>query len=190
MAVQTRLYTADDLANMPDHGKTYELHNGVLIEVAGSKRRQTRLAAWIIYLITKFIVENNLRGEVSGADGTYVLGRYNTRIPDVAYVTAETADNQPAEDEFYRGAPDLAVEVVSESNTPTEMQQRAGEYISAGSRIVWIVDPKNRTVDVYKPDADIQTLSGNAVVDGGDVLPGFNITVAELFQVLDETSNK
>src|SRR5260221_4880252 len=149
MAVQDRLFTAKDLADMPDDGKIYELHNGVLVEVAGSKYRQTRLAAWIIYLLTAHIVQHKLGGSVSGADGTFELNRYNTRIPDVGYITAETAQRQD-ENSFMKGAPDLAVEVVSPSNKPEEMHQRAGEYLSAGSKLVWIVDAETRTVDVYR----------------------------------------
>src|SRR5579859_7299086 len=150
MAVQDRLYTAKDLAHMPDDGKIYELHNGVLVEVAGSKLRQTALAAWIIYLLTAFIEQHKLGGLVTDADGSFELSPYNTRIPDVAYITAENAAHQDR-DGYGQGAPDLAVEVKSPSNTVIEMQQRAGEYLDAGSRLVWIVDPEARIVDVYVP---------------------------------------
>src|SRR5260370_37415358 len=159
MAVQDRLYTAQDLANMPDDGKVYELHNGVLIEVAGSKYRQTRLGMWIGYLITAHIEQNGLRGEVTGADGAAELNEYNTRIPDVAYINAERAQRQD-ENSYIQGAPDLAVEVKSPSNSPQEMQQRAGEYLGFGARFVWIVDPEKRTVDVYRPGGQRTVYTG------------------------------
>src|SRR5260221_1829581 len=89
MAVQDRLYTVQDLADMPDDGKIYELHNGVLIEVAGSKLRQSQLAAWLIHLLFNFIEQHGLGGAVTGADGTAQLNDYNTRIPDVGYISAE-----------------------------------------------------------------------------------------------------
>src|SRR5215470_9648908 len=108
MAIQDRLYTAKEMAEMPDDGKLYELHNGVLVEVAGSKYRQTRLAAWIIILIGNFILENILGGAVTGADGAAELNEYNTRIPDVGYITAQRARKQD-EDSYLQGAPDLAV---------------------------------------------------------------------------------
>jgi Uma2 family endonuclease len=183
MAVQDRLYTAQDLEKMPDDGKIYELHNGVLVEVAGSRYKQTRLAMWIGHLLMVFDEEHNLGGVVTGPDGTFVLSTFNTRIPDVAYMTKESAQEQD-DDSFMRGAPDLAVEVVSPSNTPTEMQQRAGEYLTAGSRLVWIVDLNKRTVDVYKPDGSRTVVSGEGVLDAGDVLPGLSLPLTTLFRPL------
>jgi Uma2 family endonuclease len=181
MAVQDRLYTAQDLLNMPDDGKFYELHNGVLVEVAGSTRKQTKLATWIAFLITNFILEQHLGGEVSGADGTYVLSRYNTRIPDVAYISEQKLLGQD-EDGYYRGAPDLAVEVVSPSNSPTEMQERAGEYLDADARLVWIVDAKTKTVDVYLPGGEIISVRGDdGVLEGYDVLPGLRLPLSKVF---------
>jgi Uma2 family endonuclease len=177
MAVQDRLYTADDLEKMPNDGKTYELHNGVLIEVAGSGERQSTLAAWIIYLLFSHLMEHKLGGTVTGADGTYVLAAYNTRIPDVAYVR-EQQDIVG----FHRGAPDLAVEVVSPSNSPQEMQQRAGEYLNAGSSLVWIVNPDTLTVDVYLQGGTRTVYSGSMILDGGDVIPGLKLPVSRIFE--------
>src|SRR5260221_9499596 len=116
MSVPDRLYTAQDLANMPDDGKVYELHNGVLIEVAGSKYQQARIAAWIIYLLTTFIEQHNLGGAVTGADGAAELNEFNTRIPDVAYIGKDRAQKQD-KFSYLQGASDLAVEVVSPSNS-------------------------------------------------------------------------
>ena len=180
MVAQDRLYTARDLAEMPDDGKIYELHNGVLVEVAGSKYRQTRLAAWIIILIGNFLLDRKLGGAVTGADGAAELNEYNTRIPDVGYITAERAQNQP-EDSYLQGAPDLAVEVVSPSNTDLEMQQRAGEYLGAGARLVWIVNPIKQTIDVYRPGGARTVLGRDGVLDGGDVLPGLALNVQQIF---------
>jgi Uma2 family endonuclease len=165
---------------MPDDGKIYELHNGVLVEVAGSKYRQTPLAIWIAHLILSFIEQQHLGGAVTGADGAAELNEYNTRIPDVGYITAERAQNQD-EDSYLQGAPDLAVEVVSPSNTDLEMQQRAGEYLSAGARLVWIVNPIKQTIDVYRPGGSRTVLGIDGVLDGGDVLPGLALNVQQIF---------
>ncbi len=184
MAVQDRLYTAEDLENMPDDGKTYELHNGVLIEVPGSAFKQTRLAAWIIYLLTTFVEERKLGGTVTSSDGTFALSKYNTRIPDVAYVTAENAARQD-QDHYAQGAPDLAIEVVSPSNSGTEMQQRAGEYINAGSRLVWIVNATKRSIDVYRAGGTRTVLGMDDVIDGADVLPGLALPIRRIFEKIE-----
>ncbi len=183
MAVQDRLYTARDLAAMPDDGKIYELHNGVLVEMAGSKYRQSRLAAWIIYLLTSFVEQHRLGGAVTGADGAAELNQYNTRIPDVGYITAERAQKQD-DDRYLQGAPDLAIEVVSPSNTDVEMQQRAGEYLSSGAQLVWIVDPARRTTDVYRPGGARIVLGVDGILDGAGVLPGLNLPVQRVFEQL------
>ncbi len=185
MAIQDRLYTAQDLADMPDDGKIYELHNGVLIEVAGSKIRQSRLAMWLGHLLLSFIQQHKLGGIVTGADGSVVLNEYNTRIPDVSYISPDRAKLQD-DDGYIQGAPDLAIEVVSPSNSAPEMQQRAGEYLAAGARLVWIVNPILRTVDIYQPHGMRTVLSGEDILDGSDVLPGLTLPLREVFKVLDE----
>ncbi|MEP7288224.1 MAG: Uma2 family endonuclease [Chloroflexota bacterium] len=161
MAILDRLYTVRDLETMPDDGKTYELHNGVLIDVAGSKAQQTWLAAWIIFLLMQFIEQHKLGGAVSGADGTFTLNDFNARISDVAYITAERVTQQDT-GSYLMGAPDLAIEVVSPSNSAPEMQQRAGEYLSAGGELIRV--------------------SGEGILDGGDVLPGLVLPVSKVFE--------
>ncbi len=183
MVVQDRLFTTQDLADMPDDGKIYELHNGVLIEMAGSKFQQTTLAAWIIYLLTAFVQENKLGGLVTGADGAAELNKYNTRIPDVGYLTAERVKEQKA-DSYIQGAPDLAIEVVSESNSAPAMQQRAGEYLAAKARLVWIVNAEKRTIDVYRADGTRSVLRGEDVLEGAEVLPGLALSVNRIFEQL------
>src|SRR5258708_37052023 len=95
----------------------------------------------------QFIEENKLGGAVSGADGTYELNLYNTRIPDVAYSTAE--HDQQGEDGFYLGAPDLAIEVVLPSKTANELQQSAIESLSAGTALICTMYPVHQMVDEY-----------------------------------------
>jgi Uma2 family endonuclease len=181
MSVQDRLYTAQDLADMPDDGKVYELHNGVLVEVAGSKYRQSQLAGWLLHLILTFVEQQGLGGEATGADGAAVLNDYNTRIPDVSYISAERVKLQD-KDAYIDGAPDLAIEVVLPSNSDLEMQQRAGEYLSGRAKLVWIVNPIRRTVDVYRPGGTRTILSGDDVLDGGDVLPGLALPLKKIFR--------
>jgi Uma2 family endonuclease len=180
MPVQERLFTAQDLADMPNDGRMYELHNGVLVEEDGSKLRHTRLATRIIYLLTAFVEQYRVGGAVTRSDGSYVLSALNPRIPDVAYSIAENL-NQQSPDSFIMGAPDLAVEVMSPFNTAEEMQQRAGEFVRAGSRVVWIVNPDTPIMDVYRPDGTRFVAQGDDVLEGHDVLPGLKLTVNQIF---------
>jgi Uma2 family endonuclease len=181
MVAHIGLYTAEDLQDLPDDGNVYELHNGVLVEVAGSKYVQTVLAAWIVYLLFSFIEQNNIGGQVTGADGAYILNRYNTRIPDVAYISADTAQKQSS-GAYLSGAPDLAIEVVSDTNTPSELNQRVGAYLAAGTRLVWLVYPDTRTVTVYASDQQMLTLAEGQTLDGGDVLPALKLPISKIFE--------
>ena len=82
--------------------------------------------------------------------------------------------------------PDLVVEVLSESNTPAEMERKRAEYFDAGVRLIWEVDSQTRTVCVYTPDGTVSTLDASQRLEGGDVLPGFTLVLSELFAELDE----
>ena len=87
--------------------------------------------------------------------------------------------------------PDLAVEVLSESNTPEEMERKLREYFLAGVRLVWMIDPRKRAAEIYTtPDAPSGTLDESQALDGGKVLPGFTLPLAELFARLPAATKK
>jgi Uma2 family endonuclease len=79
----------------------------------------------------------------------------------------------------------LAVEVLSPSNTAREIDQKLREYFESGTRLAWVIDPRSRTIAIYlSPDKPARTLSESEVIDGGDVLPGFSVAIAEFFKPL------
>ncbi len=108
--------------------------------------------------------------------GTEIIHRLGDQVslPDVALVRSDAED-------YPQDAPLLAVEVRSQSNTWRELRAKAARYLEYGSAMVWLVDPRRQTLELHLPDAAPQRLSGNDVVEGGDVLPGFRVTVSELF---------
>ena len=121
-------------------------------------------------------------GVALGADGMLRLRPRLVRIPDVSFISWDQIPSgefpsQPIPDLY----PDLAVEVLSESNTPTEIDRKLIEYFEAGCRLAWIVDPKTQTADVYTSPTECRHLRANQSLDGGDVLPGFKLSLKELF---------
>ena len=104
------------------------------------------------------------------------------RIPDVSFVGRTRSPSGVSTDAFLNGAPDLAVEVLSPSNTAKEMEAKLRDYFAAGCRLVWYVDPASKTVRVFTSPADAVVLNEGDVLDGGDVLPGFAVPLAELFE--------
>ncbi len=157
-----------------------ELIDGVLVEKAMGFR-ESFLTVLIIQALANFIRTNDL-GIMAGADGTIRLARGLVRIPDAAYFSWDRLPGgQIPEEPIPDLAPDLAIEVLSESNTKAEMERKLKDYFFAGVRLVWLVDPEKRIVDVYTaPDKSVRLAEGQSL-DGGDVLPGFSLRLEELF---------
>ena len=161
-----------------------ELVEGVLVEkVMGYT--EALLAAWITTPLNNFVQPRNL-GLVTGADGTVELMPDLVRIPDVAFTSwdrmpGRRRPTQPVP----RLVPDLAVEVLSRSNTPGEMDTKRDEYFTAGVSVVWEIDPVARTVTVYTSRTQSQTLHVGDALDGAPVLPGFALPLAQFFDELD-----
>jgi Uma2 family endonuclease len=103
-------------------------------------------------------------------------------VPDAAFFTAERMPTLDTFPKSFDGAPDLAVEVVSPNDRRAEVEEKARTWLRFGAHAVWVVHPRNRTISVWTPDGAIRTLGEADELDGGEVLPGFRIAVAELFR--------
>jgi Uma2 family endonuclease len=161
-----------------------ELVEGVLLEKTVGYI-ESQLAVFLAGLLNAFVLPRNL-GIVTGADGTVELMADLVRIPDIAFTSWDRLPGRrrPAE-AVPRLAPNLAVEVVSRSNTPAEMAAKRRDYFSAGVEVDWEIDPEKRTVAVYTSLTAVTTLGVGDTLDGGAVLPGFTLPVADLFAELD-----
>jgi Uma2 family endonuclease len=141
----------------------------------------------IIYLLSAYLETNNI-GAVSGAQGMIRFKLDLVRVPDVSFIRWDSVDH-PDELENPAGAlldhpPDLTVEVLSPSNTRREMEIKLGEYAKAGVKLVWYVDPERQEVDVYSKanTKRKKTLGLTGTLDGAEVLPGFTLHVAKIFE--------
>lgn len=171
--------TEADLLYMVDHEKRLcELIDGTLVEKPVGFWEGV-IAARIIILLAAYVDPRGL-GVVSGADSTLKMKSGRIRLPDVSFVAQarlpQTREPVPTL------APDLAIEVLSESNTAAEMHQKLAEYFQSGTRLAWLVDPETRSVAVYtSPDEPIATVPETGDLEGGTVLPGLRIRVADMF---------
>lgn len=166
-----------------------ELVDGVLVE-KGMGFRESCLASFLIIRMGPIVEAKNL-GLVSGESGMMRLMPKLVRIPDVAFISWERVPGgrMPAEP-IPDLVPDLAVEILSESNTEKEMQRKCKEYFEAGVRLVWLVDPEARAVKVFSAREEWTELTEADTLDGGAVLPDFRLPLRELFAELDRQSAK
>lgn len=174
----TRL-TLDEFENLPSEVRG-ELVRGRLVREPPPRPLHGVLVARLARLLGDH-VEQRALGVVISESG-YVTEEEppTVRGPDVSFVAAERlAEGLP--DHWWRGAPDLAVEVLSPSDRPAATAEKVGEYLAAGARAVWVVDPARRAVTVHAPDAAPRELLGNAVLEGEPALPELRIPLPRLF---------
>lgn len=191
---EEKIYTREDLRHLeslPENAdKIFELINGRLYineTIGGKMPPASHLHSWVASFLFKLLVlfvEKHDLGMVYG-DGTgYDLPDGGTVIPDLSFVSHDRASEiQPIG--IQPIAPDLAVEVVSPSNSPEELSDKVNAYLSAGVKLVWVVYPRTRSIDIYTPQADgliqYQKLSAQDALTGGTVLTGFTVSVDKIF---------
>ena len=178
-----RLYTVVDLLTLPEPvGGHYELDEGSLVTVAGSSFKPSVVAAKVLSRIDGYADQNDL-GFVCGADCTFVLatGPDTVHIPDVGFVKTARIPATGLPAGFWPGGPDLAVEVLSPSNARAAILKKIGEYLAAGTALVWVLDPDKRSAEVYCADAPPLVVGEGGELSGEDVLPGFTLRLSEIW---------
>jgi Uma2 family endonuclease len=176
---------ADLLEASRRYGRLYELVEGVLVEKVMAYR-ESLFALLLAKMLLDFVEPRNL-GLVSGADGTMKLFGGLVRIPDVAFaswnrIPGRVVPKEPIPDL----TPDLVAEVLSESNTPPEMERKRSEYFASGVRLIWEFDLESRIVTVYTRAQGVAVYGSSQTLDGGEVLPGFTVVLNDLFSKLDQ----
>lgn len=170
----------DVLRVLDDENRLCELVEGTLVEKPMGYE-ESEIAMLIGTALTVFVRPRKL-GSVTGADGTIKPFAGLVRIPGVAFTSLDRLPGRKrVRVALPQMAPDLAVEVLSKSNTSAEMRRKVGEYFAAGVRLVWIVDPKKRTARVYSAVDQSVLLDESQSLDGGDLLPGFRLALKDLF---------
>ena len=182
--------TEQDVLDIHAHeGHLCELVEQVLVEKAIGFR-ESWLASFLIYSLLSFVRPRDL-GVVTGEAGLMQLAPGLVRIPDVAFISWDRLPGRQLPPEPIPGViPNLVVEVISAGNTAREMARKRGEYFSVGVQLIWIVIPATRTVEVYTAVDQSTQLSEADSLDGGSVLPGFSVSIRELFHELDGQETK
>lgn len=177
--------TMEDVTRLHDtEGRLYELVDGTLVEKAIGWQ-ESLLAGILLQWLNNYLDAHRL-GVATGADGMTRLFGDTVRGPDVAFVARQRLpQGQIQRAPIPDLVPNFVVEVLSPSNTYAEMSRKRREYFQAGVQLLWMVDHRSRTVTVFRSALDATVCSDDRVIDGGDVLPGWQVNIAELFSRLD-----
>jgi Uma2 family endonuclease len=180
----TRVFTIEDLEALPDDGHVYELIDGQLRRKPDVGVRHGAIQGNVTGPLWAFVKELAL-GEVLGSDTIYEVRRAPDRglRPDASFVRA---DRLPPEDQLDKPlavVPDLAIEVVSPNDPAADVEEKIETYRQAGVPLVWVLWPRRRVVAVYAAGKPMVEVGIGDELDGGEVLPGFRIAVADLFRV-------
>ncbi|MGQ9626401.1 MAG: Uma2 family endonuclease [Anaerolineae bacterium] len=179
--VQEKLMTGEELLRLPDDGFRYELVKGELIKMAPPGAWHGALAVHLGSLLNQYVRARGL-GVVTVEAGYYLARDPDTvRGPDVSFVSRARIPAEGIPKGFWPFAPDLAVEIVSPGDTAEEVMARVSDYLRAGTRLVWVVQPATKTVTEYRSFSQVRVLTEEDMLEGGEVLPGFVCQVAELF---------
>jgi Uma2 family endonuclease len=182
MSTTTQLMTADELLKLPRGRFRYRLVKGELITMspAGSEHGVVimNLAAPLAHH-----VKANKLGIVFGAETGFIIEENPDTVlaPDIAFISREHIPESGIPKKYWPGAPDLAVEVLSPGDTTREVEKKVNQWLAAGARLVWTVNPKRKSVTVHRTSDDATTFAETDELDGEKVVPGFRCRVSEIF---------
>lgn len=182
MTTEATRLTAADLFCLPDDGRRYELLDGVLVEMAPPGGEHGSVSFEVAFALGAHVKAGAL-GQVLINDVGIVLGRDPDRVrgPDVCFIAANRIPAGGIPKTYVEVVPDLIVEVISPTDTATEVQDKIMEWLRAGARLVWAVYPNTRQVVAYRSPSDVRIYSGSDLIDAEPVLPGFSCPVAAFF---------
>jgi len=170
-----------DFVNLPEnHDRHFELIEGKVIEMSRPSQFHGMICMEIGYLLRHWLGQQQQPGYIAMNDAGVILHEEPATVvgPDVAYYPLTEVPKKWAE-----VAPTLAVEVLSPNDKPSEVNTKLQEYLTSGTRLVWLIDPESRTVTIHRPDTEPRTLSAQDELSGGEELPEFSCQVADLFKM-------
>jgi Uma2 family endonuclease len=178
----TQSTTADQLFRLPDDGFRYELVHGELRKMTPAGFSHGKVVANLTGSLIAWTKAHDL-GVVLGAEtGFKIASNPDTVLaPDIAFIRRDRVLELGETEKFWPGAPDLVVEVLSPGDTAYEVEEKVTTWLESGAAVVWVLNPKRRTVHVYRLKSPVQILTEPESLEGEDVLPKFRIQLSEIF---------
>ncbi len=182
MDVVRRHVTAEELLRMPDDGFRYEIVGGELRKMTPAGNVHGRVAMNFGTSLNNHVKAYDLGVVYAAETGFKLAGDPDTvRAPDVAFVGRERLEALGEVEGFWPGAPDLAVEVTSPGDSYVEVEEKVFGWLEAGTKMVVAVNPRKHSATVYRSLTDIIVLTDSDVLDGGDIVPGLQLAIREIF---------
>lgn len=178
--------SADQLFAVAHHGNRLELIKGVVQVMSPAGSEHGWIASRILIRLGTHVESNDLGKTFAAETGFLIEVDPDTvRAPDAAFVSHQRLESAPPSSTYLKVAPDLVVEVVSPNDTSSEVEAKAEQWLDAGSRIILVADPKNKTLRIYRNKAQIEVLHRGDEFSSGDVCGSWKISVNEVFDIQD-----
>ena len=180
-------WTEAELQALPEDGFVHELVNGQLVMSPKNNFQHGDIASRLFLALGNHAQRHRLGIVLDSSTGFWMRNR-NCRAPDISFICRQRVKSlgfKPSTQSFFPAAPDLAVEILSPGNTRGEIDGRLKDFFESGARLVWIIDPNTRRVEVCSSLDQREFIVVGGILEGGDLLPGFHYSVADLFKDWD-----
>lgn len=177
-ATESKPLTVEDMYSMPRDGRKYELIEGELV-VSPAGMKHEEIGGKLLLLLGIYLAKQQI-GKMFGSSVGFELPSGSLLSPDVSFVRMERFPDGVALDTFGQFAPDLAVEILSPSDSMARVEQKVDLYLENGAELVWVINPKAARATVYRADGSAAIVRAEGALDGEAVLPGFRCALAEI----------
>src|SRR5258706_9509905 len=179
--VAKKVWTEADLEALPDDGYSHELVNGELVMSPKNNYAHGDICGQLLTAFRTFAGTHKLGAVWDSSTGFWMRNR-NCRAPDISFVSKALKGFKRSARQFFPGAPDLAVGILAPSNTPSEIIDRLQDFFSSDTRLAWIIHPEEQFVEVCHSPIQRRIAGPGAVLDGEELLPGFQFPIADFFK--------
>ncbi len=179
-----RVWTEGELQSLPDDGFVHEVVRGELVMSPKNNFVHGRICTRLLVALENFNCKHRLGVVLDSSTGFWMLNR-NCRAPDVSFIPRARVEGLQfdlAAPKFFPGAPDLAIEILSPSNSRSEMDDRLRDFFSSGTQIAWLINPDTQSVEVCRSLTQRRLIGPGGELDGEHLLPGFRYPINDLFK--------
>src|SRR5438445_4222302 len=170
-----KIWTEAELQALPDNGYNYELVDGELVTSPKNNFQHENITTNLLMALATFANAHKLGAVLGGNAGCWMVNK-NLRAPDISFISKARLDKysfKRSTKRFFPAAPDLAVEVLSPSNSRSEIDARLKDFFASATQLAWIIDPENKCAEVCHSPTDRKLIGSGGLLDGEDLLPGF-----------------